>query len=158
MSKFSSVQFSSVQDGIYALGIAHMRSTQSLKSFSNVAFETVPMFVWLTLALSRPFKEDRLALSKYIVMWKKKYRRKKNEKKPHLFLTFSKTMIKRLSLGVRRLKRNKLTHVMSVLFSVCVSGRSLLAKNGRSSANNHTTTANVALLAQLGSSFLLDGP
>ena len=36
-----------------------MRS--SLRSFLNVAFETVPMFVWLTMALSRPFKEDRLA-------------------------------------------------------------------------------------------------
>ena len=38
-------QFSSVQDGIYALGKAHMHSTQSLRSFPNVAFETVPMFV-----------------------------------------------------------------------------------------------------------------
>ena len=28
--------------------------------FPNVAFETVPMFVWLTVALSRPFKENRL--------------------------------------------------------------------------------------------------
>ena len=28
----------------------------------NVAFEIVPMFVWLTMALSRPFKEDCLAL------------------------------------------------------------------------------------------------
>ena len=34
-------QFSSVQDGIYAL----MLSTLSLRSFPNVAFETVPMFV-----------------------------------------------------------------------------------------------------------------
>ena len=58
----TAVQFSSVQDGIYALGKAHMRSTPSLRSFPNVAFETVPMFVWLTMALSRPFKEDRLAL------------------------------------------------------------------------------------------------
>ena len=56
------VQFCSVQDGIYALGKAHMRSTPSLRSFPNVAFETVPMFVRLTMALSRPFKEDRLAL------------------------------------------------------------------------------------------------
>jgi len=56
------VQFTSVQDGIYALGKAHMRSTPSLRGFPNVAFETVPMFVWLTMALSRPFKEDRLAL------------------------------------------------------------------------------------------------
>ena len=39
------VQFSSVQDCIYALGKAHMRSTPSLRSFPNVAFETVPMFV-----------------------------------------------------------------------------------------------------------------
>ena len=34
----------------------------SLRSFPNVAFETVPMFVWLTMTLSRPFNEDRLAL------------------------------------------------------------------------------------------------
>ena len=40
-----------------------MRSITSLRSFpKNDAFETVPMFVWLTKALSRPFKEDRLAL------------------------------------------------------------------------------------------------
>jgi len=45
-----SVQFSSVQDGMCALGKAHMRSTRSLRSFPNVAFETVPMFVWLMMA------------------------------------------------------------------------------------------------------------
>ena len=56
------VQFSSVQDGIYALGNAQMRSTQSLRRFHSIAFETVPMFVWLTMALSRPFKEYRLPL------------------------------------------------------------------------------------------------
>ena len=39
---------------------AHMRSTPSLKEFPNVAFQTVPMLVWLTMALSRPFKEDCL--------------------------------------------------------------------------------------------------
>ena len=55
-------QFSSVQDGIHGPGKPHMRSTTSLTSFPNVAFETVPMFVWLTMARSRPFKEDRLAL------------------------------------------------------------------------------------------------
>ena len=38
-------QFSSVQDGIYALGKAHMRSTPCLRSFPTVAFETFPMFV-----------------------------------------------------------------------------------------------------------------
>ena len=37
-----------------------MRSTPSLRSFPDVAFETVSMFVWLTMAFSRPFKEDRL--------------------------------------------------------------------------------------------------
>ena len=41
----SSVQFSSAQDGTHALGKAHMRSTPFLRSFPNVAFETVPMFV-----------------------------------------------------------------------------------------------------------------
>ena len=55
------VQFSSVQDGIYALGKAHnMCSTQFLRSFPNVAFEMVPVFIWLTMALSHPFKEDCL--------------------------------------------------------------------------------------------------
>ena len=39
-----------------------MRSAPSLRGFSNVAFETVPVFVWLTMALSRPFKEDCLAI------------------------------------------------------------------------------------------------
>ena len=50
-------RFSSVQDGIYALGKAHMFSIPSLRSFPNV-----PMFVWLMMALSRPFTEDRPAL------------------------------------------------------------------------------------------------
>ena len=40
----------------------HMHYTPSLRSFPKVAFEAVPMFIWLTMALSRPFKEDRLAL------------------------------------------------------------------------------------------------
>ena len=39
-----------------------MRSTPSRRSFPNVAFETVPMFVWLTMALSRPVRKDRLVL------------------------------------------------------------------------------------------------
>ena len=39
------VMFSAVQDGICALGKAHMRSTPSVRSFPNVAFETVSMFV-----------------------------------------------------------------------------------------------------------------
>ena len=58
----TSLSLSSVQYGTYALGKSHMRSTPSLTSFPNVAFETVPMFVRLTMALSRPFKEDCLAL------------------------------------------------------------------------------------------------
>ena len=37
--------FSSVPDGIYALGKAHMHSTPSLRSFPNAAFETVAMFI-----------------------------------------------------------------------------------------------------------------
>ena len=41
----SKPQFSSVQNEIYALRKAHMRSTPSLRSFPSVAFETVPMFV-----------------------------------------------------------------------------------------------------------------
>ena len=45
MLLYISVQFSSVQDGIYALGKAHIRSTPSLRSFPNVAFEAVPLFV-----------------------------------------------------------------------------------------------------------------
>ena len=36
---------SSIQDGICAVGKAHTRSTQSLRSVPNVAFETVPVFV-----------------------------------------------------------------------------------------------------------------
>ena len=43
--RFSSVQFSSVQDGIYELGKAHMRSAPSLRSFPSVAREPVPMLV-----------------------------------------------------------------------------------------------------------------
>ena len=34
-----------------------------LRSFLNIAFETVPMFVWLMMALSCPFKEDRLMMA-----------------------------------------------------------------------------------------------
>ena len=51
---------SSVPDGICALGNAHMRNTPSRRCFPNVHFETVPVFVWLMMALAHPFKEDRL--------------------------------------------------------------------------------------------------
>ena len=56
------ILISSVQNGIYVLGKAHMCSTPSLRSFPNVAFETVPMFVWLMMALSHPLKKDCLEL------------------------------------------------------------------------------------------------
>ena len=38
-----SARFTSVQNSIYALGGAHMRSIPSVRSFPNVAFETVPV-------------------------------------------------------------------------------------------------------------------
>ena len=56
-------QFSSVQDGIYALGKAHMRSTPSVRGFPNAASEMVLIFICLTMALSRPFREDCLSLN-----------------------------------------------------------------------------------------------
>ena len=40
-----------------------MRSAPSLWSVPNIAFETVPIFVRLRMTFSRPFKENRLALS-----------------------------------------------------------------------------------------------
>ena len=54
--------FSSVRGGICALQKSHTRSTPSLRSFPSVAFETVPMFNWLLMALSRPFMEYRRTL------------------------------------------------------------------------------------------------
>ena len=39
-----------------------MHFTPTLRSFPKVAYEMVPMFVLLTMALSHPFKEDHLAL------------------------------------------------------------------------------------------------
>ena len=72
-------QFSSVQDDIYELWNqrkAHMHSTSSHRSFPNVALETVPMLVGLTMALSHPLKEDRWALplstplsSRWSIVW-----------------------------------------------------------------------------------------
>ena len=71
----SSIQFSSGKDGICALGEAHMCCTSSLIGFPNVAFKTVPMFVSLTMALSRPFKDLSLKEKK-----KRKKKRKKKKK------------------------------------------------------------------------------
>ena len=59
------VLFRSAQDDIYSLGKAHMRSTPSFRSSPNIAFETVPMFTWLTMTLSRPFKEDLSSASSF---------------------------------------------------------------------------------------------
>ena len=58
----ASVQVSSVQGGICVLEKAHLHSTPSIRSLPNTAFETVPLFIWLTMALSHSFKEDCLAL------------------------------------------------------------------------------------------------
>ena len=46
---------------VYTLIHIHPPPTQSLRSFPSVAFKTVPLFVWLTMAVSRLFKEHRLA-------------------------------------------------------------------------------------------------
>ena len=63
ISRSNSLLFRLAEDGIYALGKPHMRSVPSLRFFFPVSFETVPMFVWLTMALSRRFKEVCRALS-----------------------------------------------------------------------------------------------
>ena len=41
----SLVKNNNKSNGIYALGKSHMRSTPSLRSFPNVAFETVPLCI-----------------------------------------------------------------------------------------------------------------
>ena len=46
------------QNIIYALGKEHMRSIVYLRCFSSVAFETIPMLVWPTMALSCPWLTD----------------------------------------------------------------------------------------------------
>ena len=58
-------ELSSVQDGICGLGKAHMCSTQSLRSFPNVAFETIPMFARLMMALFCPFNEESSSASSF---------------------------------------------------------------------------------------------
>ena len=42
-----------------------LRSNASLRCFPNVAFGTVPMFVWLTMALFRPLNGDRRRHTEY---------------------------------------------------------------------------------------------
>ena len=51
-----------VQDGICARGKDHTCSIRPSEVSPESPLETVPVFVCLTMALSRPFKEDRLAL------------------------------------------------------------------------------------------------
>ena len=58
MWRTTTVQSAPVHYYVQVLEKAHMRSTPSLESIPSVAFETVPMSVWLTTALSRPFKEQ----------------------------------------------------------------------------------------------------
>ena len=59
----SGTEFSSVQFKMIAVCSEKPRyATPSLRSFPNITFGTVPVFVWLMMALSRPFKEDCLAL------------------------------------------------------------------------------------------------
>ena len=47
-----------VQDGVHALGKAHLCSTRSLRNVPSVAFETIPVFTSWTAAFSGPSKED----------------------------------------------------------------------------------------------------
>ena len=58
---FGSIQISSVQDAVYALGKAGMRSIPSLKRFPSLSFKTSPMHIWLAMVFSRPFMDDRRA-------------------------------------------------------------------------------------------------
>ena len=54
----ATVQFSSTQNGFYVLGKARIRSTQSLRRFPDVGFETVPSdWRWPSLVLSSKIVE-----------------------------------------------------------------------------------------------------
>ena len=53
-------EFRSVQDGIYALKKKTICTPPHLSVPPNVAFETVPMSVWLTMVLPRPFREHSM--------------------------------------------------------------------------------------------------
>ena len=57
-------QLSLFQDSIFVFRKAHLRTTMSLRMFPNVAFETVPIFIRLTMAFSRPFVRLTMALSR----------------------------------------------------------------------------------------------
>ena len=47
--EWKAVHFGSVQDGVYAYGQTHMRSTKSVWGFQSVVLESVRMLVWLTI-------------------------------------------------------------------------------------------------------------
>ena len=59
----------SAQDGILALGKAHMRSAPSLSSLPKVALETVPIFAWLKTDRSGPGRMECQPLPFSLVMW-----------------------------------------------------------------------------------------
>ena len=61
-------QFISLEGGIYVTRTACMCSVLSIRSLPSVAFQIVPVLVWLTMALSRPSKEDHLALPLFTLM------------------------------------------------------------------------------------------
>lgn len=61
-SQYPSVQFNSVQSGIYVPGKAHLRFTPSLGKFPNVVSETLPTLLELTMGLPRPFNGVRRPL------------------------------------------------------------------------------------------------
>ena len=52
----------SLQNGMYVLGKAHKCSIPTQKLSPQIAVETVPLFIWLTMALPCPFKKDHWAL------------------------------------------------------------------------------------------------
>lgn len=56
--RLKSTKFRSVQDDTCVLGEAQKCPTPSLRSFPNISFESVLMFVGLVIVLSCPFRED----------------------------------------------------------------------------------------------------
>ena len=58
----TSFSFSSVQDGVMAVGKAHTRSVTSLNSLPKIVLEKVAMFVWLNTDHSRLRRVERRPL------------------------------------------------------------------------------------------------
>ena len=70
------MQFSLAQDGVCVLGKACVLSTTCLRDFFGIALETVPVFTWLMMALSHPFKGDHWELflsmpfsTRWLIVW-----------------------------------------------------------------------------------------